>query len=182
MQLVQGIRGFGRNAGLTFGNEFWINEKKMKKLTPTSKVMIGALASLGISGDFSSLTPQYKPWSAQVGMYLRRDKLAGLDAQQGEIYVTVQEILSKATDPSVDALRTLITEYCKEQKIKQTPEEIDRVAQVLSSVLTPYASQLNASKKGKTAPAWMSEVAEQIARNRFNSSTDDASAFAITGV
>jgi chloramphenicol 3-O-phosphotransferase len=182
MQLVQGIRGFWRNAGLTFGDEFWINERKMKKLTPTSKVMIGALASMGISGDFTKLTPQYKPRSAQVGMYLRRDKLAGLEAQQGEIYVTVQEILSKVTDPSIDALRKLITQYCKDQKIKQTPEEIDRVAQVLSSAITPYASELTASKSGKTAPTWMSEVAEQIARNRFNNSTDDASAFAITWV
>lgn len=180
LQLVSWLVGFGWNAGLTFGDEFWINEQKMKKLTPQSKVMIGAFVWASLVDDFKKGFA-YKPLSFNAGVYARRDKLAWLNEQQGEIYVTALEILKQTKDFSVQSLRTTIQEYCTAQDIKQTPEQIDRVARVLHMVASPYASAPK-NKSWELEPERMNSVAEQIALNRFNTAVDEVSRFALTGI
>jgi hypothetical protein len=181
VQLVQKMIGHGFAFGAMIGDEMRVNEKKMKSLRPSQKLMVGALAGAG----YALGVP--KPRSVSAGIYLRRDKLGALAEQEGEIYLLVQDIMSKAKSTDRASLKTLIENYCKDQKIKkQRSEDIDRIAEVLHRAFLPYQTNLTAfqtdATKNKQTPERMGAVAEEIARDRFNRKTDDVAKVAITGV
>jgi hypothetical protein len=179
MQLIQWLVWLGRNAGLTLGDELWINEKKMKSFDPVSKKFVWILAWASISGDFTSATVPFKPFSVHAWLYYRRDKLAWLSEQEWAVYMMVTEIVNAIKDPSLEAVRKTVTEYCKTNKIKQSPEELDRVARVLHTALIPYTALVWKQGKETSRPT---VVAEQVTRNRYNSQVEQARSFAVTWV
>lgn len=179
MQLIQWLVWLGRNAGLTLGDELWINEKKMKSFDPVSKKFVWILAWASIAGDFTAATVPFKPFSVHAWLYYRRDKLAGLSEQEWAVYMMVTEIVNAIKDPSLDAIRKTVTEYCKTNNIKQSSEELDRVARVLYTALMPYTALV---WKQSQETSWPTVVAEQVTRNRYNAQVEQAKWFALTGV
>jgi len=179
MQLIQSLVWLGRNAGLTLGDELWINEKKMKSFDPVSKKFVWILAWASISGDFTSATVPFKPFSVHAWLYYRRDKLEWLKEQEAAVYMMVTEIVNSIKDPSLESIRKTVTEYCKTNKIKQSPEELDRVARVLHTALMPYTALVWKQSKETSRPT---VVAEQVTRNRYNSQVEQAKSFAVTWV
>jgi hypothetical protein len=179
MQLIQWLVWLWRNAGLTLGDELWINEKKMKSFDPVSKKFVWILAWASISGDFTSATVPFKPFSVHAWLYYRRDKLAWLSEQEWAVYMMVTDIVNAIKDPSLEAIRKTVTEYCKTNKIKQSPEELDRVARVLHTALMPYTALVWKQSKETSRPT---VVAEQVTRNRYNSQVEQARSFAVTWV